>query len=214
MNSHSRFIAVSMVAIALTGSPVIGTSASDSASDSADKLTHSSTAMQDGEYVIDTGHKISGIAVIPARGHRGSAKLAVAHANAGARLYDVDGSVLWQDDTPASLVGFYQGRLIIYRKHKESTRLDSYSVSAKGDVNFVSSESPSPISATTIQRTAYSSAGPVRLSGNSVSVNNKAIKMKETVSAFASAKLFIPLTAVNTYIFALDSGKLVIRAAE
>jgi len=107
MNSRSRFITVSMVAIALTGSPVIGTSASDSA----DKLTHSSTAMQDGEYVIDTGHKISGIAVIPARGHRGSAKLAVAHANAGARLYDVDGSVLWQDDTPASLVGFYQGRL-------------------------------------------------------------------------------------------------------
>lgn len=166
-----------------------------------------------GHYSFDTGHEITALAVVAAAGHRGSAKIVVAHDNAGARLYNYDGTLLWQDDSPAKLVASYPGKIIIFRDHEEATRLDTYAVSPSGNVSFLNTASPSPLAATTIQRTSFSAVGPIKLRGNRVYIGEEAhqpIELNERVSAFAAVKQFIPLTNKLTHLYALESGKIVL----
>lgn len=218
MNVLNRVIRNSLSGIALLGFSTITACTADTDSTSAESTSDSTDstllAKEKVEYVIETGHEISGIAVIPATGHRGAARIAVAQGDAGARLFNFDGTLLWHDDVPAALVGFYQDTLIIFRNHEDTTRLDTYTVSGQGAVILESTAAPSPVAATTIQRTAFSVVGPVRLDGNNVIMGETGVEMAEPVSAFAAAKQFIPLTNSITHVFALESGKVVIREGE
>ena len=180
--------------------------------DKSNPVASNTATKQSVERIIETGHPISGITVIPATGHRGAAKLAVAHGNDGTTLYNFDGTVIWHDEKPAALVGFYQNTLIIYRNHEEATQLDTYTVTAQGSVSLESTASPSPIAATTIQRTAFSVVGPVRLDENKVVMGDNEIEMNEPVAAFAAVKQFIPLTSSITHVIALESGNVVIKS--
>ena len=158
--------------------------------------------------LLSTGKPITGLAVIPAIGHRGSAKIAVAHGNAGAAIYSVNGDILWKDETPAKLIGFYQSNLIVYRDHEDETRLDRYRIFANGAVEFATTAIPSPIAATTIQRTAYAPIGPVRLDANLIHLSEVSIEMKQAVSAFAAVNQLIPITRNTTLLIAMTNGDI------
>ncbi|OED41989.1 hypothetical protein AB833_08345 [Chromatiales bacterium (ex Bugula neritina AB1)] len=212
-SNANRRTSYSMYGAILLGLCLVGSAARAVDSASASSASESAYQAQAGEFVINVGHAVTGIAVVPAVGHYGSAMLAAVHPDMGARLFKADGTELWRDDTPAKLVGFYQGTMIIYRDHEETTRLDTYAITPHGAVSFRSTAAPSPVAATAIQRTAYSLVGPVRLDGNKVVMNDSTIELGEPVSAFAAAKRFIPLVGGNTHFFALESGVVVIRKA-
>ena len=157
---------------------------------------------------ISTNKKITGMTTIPAVGHRGVARIIAAHGEDGTVIYSLDGIETWRDETPAKLVAFYQGTLIIYRDHEAATRLDRYRIHRNGTAEHVETASPSPIAATTIQRTAYAPLGPVRIEANAIQLPSCRIEMETTVTALAAADRMIPLSGETTIIVATDDGNI------
>ena len=157
-------------------------------------------------YSFDTGSPITALAVIPAIGHRGVARIAVAHGDAGVAIYSLDGDRLWTDDRPAKLVGIYQGNFIIYRDDDGETVLDRYKLTPRGTPALVESRSPSPVAATTIQRTAYAPLGPVRIGEEDIRIDEGVIQTKGRATAVAAVKTLIPRTSEMTILYSSASG--------
>ena len=157
---------------------------------------------------IETKKNITGVTIIPAIGHRGVARIIAALGNDGTVIYSLDGTVTWRNGTPAKLVAFYQGTLIIYRDHEAATRLDRYRIHRNGTAELVETASPSPIAATTIQRTAYAPLGPAHIDANAIQLQSCRIEMNKTVTALAAADRMLPLLGDMTIIVATDDGNI------
>ena len=157
---------------------------------------------------IETNKKITSITTIPAVGHRGASRIIAAHGEDGTAIYTLEGKETWRDETPAKLVAFYQGTLIVYRDHETPTRLDRYRVNREGTAELLESASPSPIAATTIQRTAYAPLGPVRVEANAIQLQTCRIEMDRNVTALAAAPRMIPLARETAIIIGTDDGKI------
>ena len=98
-------------------------------------------------------------------------------------VLDIEGSVLWSDPTPAKLVAYYQNNLVVFRNNDKQSVLDRYNIDNIQAPEKVSSDSPSPIAATTLQRTAYSSLGPLRITGDKISINETEIQFGGPIAA-------------------------------
>lgn len=157
---------------------------------------------------IETNKKITSITTIPAVGHRGASRIIAAHGEDGTAIYTLEGKETWRDETPAKLVAFYQGTLIVYRDHETPTRLDRYRVNRDGTAELLESTSPSPIAATTIQRTAYAPLGPVRIEANAIQLQTCRIEMDRDVAALAAAPRMIPLARETAIIIGTDDGRI------
>lgn len=151
---------------------------------------------------------IIALAVLPAVGHRGSARIAVAHGENGAAMYTLDGDVVWRDDTPAKLISFYQGNLIVYRDHQEETVLDRYEAAGVRTPVLVESQSPSPIAATTIQRTSFAALGPVRITDTAIELEGATVETPSRAMAVASADRLIPRTDDLTLVYGTMDGEI------
>lgn len=161
------------------------------------------------DKVVDTGSAITGLSIVPAQGHRGEAKLAVAHGKGGAAIYDLAGNVIWADGKPAALAVFTNGELLLYREGEPGGRVDKYRQDGSGALAFVDSAQPAVPAATTLQRTALAAIGPVRFEGKTITLQNYGtIEADEEVTAVAGAKLLIPLSAGKVIAYSTTSGKI------
>ena len=118
--------------------------------------------------------------------------------DAGSAIYNMDGDEIWRERLPARLVTYDGQVLFIYRTHEDKTILDRYSVSDVTSIGFLDRQTPSEVSATTLQRTAFSSLGSITISGQTVSLPSDDFKTtqsyltKRPVAAVASTSKPMP----------------------
>ena len=130
--------------------------------------TGSSESAKNISLNLDAESEISSITFIHNQGHRGLNGFAVAFGDEGSAIYNMDGDEIWKETIPAKLVTYDGHALLIYRTHEDKTILDRYSVSDVTYVGFLERQMPSEIAATTLQRTSFSSLGPLTISGDIV----------------------------------------------
>ena len=78
--------------------------------------------------------------------------------------------------------------------------------------SLVDVQSPSPIAATTLQRTSIASLGPVRISGAELLIGDAIVTAPSPISVVASASYFPPLIAGQTLLIATIDGDIIIRS--
>jgi|GEM_PF-5391245 len=165
------------------------------------------------QHILKTGQTILSLAAIPATAHLGKSHIVAAHGADGVSIRNTDGTVLRTIDTPARLVAHYQNLLVVYSQDEDgTTTLKRYQLSATGEPTLVDTASPSPIAATTLQRTAIASLGPLQISGSSLIIGDKTITAPGPVTAVAAASYFPPLVAGKTLLIATDNGDIIIQA--
>lgn len=165
------------------------------------------------QHVLETGQPIISLAAIPATAHLGKSHIIAAHGAGGVSMRDTSGTVLWTLDTPARLVAQYQGLLVIYSQDEPGeTTLTRYKLNGPSAPTLVETVSPSPIAATTLQRTAIASLGPLQISGAELTIADTTVTMPEPITAVASASYFPPLVSGQTLLIATDSGDIIIQA--
>jgi len=165
------------------------------------------------QHILKTSQSILSLAAIPATAHLGKSHIIAAHGAEGVSIRDTDGTVLWTIDTPARLVAHYQNQLVVYSQDEQgSTTLKRYQLNAPGEPVLVDTASPSPIAATTLQRTAIASLGPLQISGSSLIIEDKTIAAPGLITAVATASYFPPLVGGQTLLIATDNGDIIIQA--
>lgn len=163
---------------------------------------------------IETGKPIFSVAAIPATAHLGLSHVVVTHGDGGVAAYDTSGKKVWELDKPAKLVAHYQRQLIVFRDDEAETSLDRYDINFPAAPELVETSVPSPLAATTIQRTAYASLGPLRIQGTDIILNETLIHVGEPVSAVASAKYFPPVVAGKAIVIATEDGTVTIQSID
>lgn len=164
---------------------------------------------------FDTDGPVSGISIVPARGHRGEAMLAVAREQAGVAVYDLKGRMIWSDEKPADLAVYSEGKLLVYRKGEDADSVDVYTRSGRSLFEFEVRRSPPIPAATTLQRTALAAIGPVRIEGNEIDlVNYGRLRAKAKVTAVAGASALIPLSNSAVITYADENGLVYIARVE
>ena len=166
-------------------------------------------------HILETGQPIMSLAAIPATTHLGKSNIIAAHGADGVSIRDTDGRVLWTIDTPARLVAHYQGLLVVFAQDEDGTStLERYRLNGLNPPTLVETASPSPIAATTLQRTAIASLGPVRISGSELIVGEMIIAAPGPITAVASAAYFPPLVSGQTLLMATENGDILIQSSK
>ena len=174
---------------------------------------HSETSSPATQHVLKTGQTILSLAAIPATAHLGKSHIIAAHGEDGVSIRNTDGTVLRTIDTPARLVAHYQNLLVVYSQSEDgTTTLKRYKLNATGEPVLVDTASPSPIAATTLQRTSIASLGPLQISGSNLIIADKTIAAPGLITAVASASYFPPLVGSQTLLLATDNGDIIIQA--
>lgn len=163
------------------------------------------------QLLLHTDKPVLSIAAIPATAHRGLSHVVVAHGADGVSIYDTNGKEVQHIDTQADLVAYYQNQLVVYQR-KGDTTLDHYVLNLPGSIRLTNSQSPSPIAATTLQRTAFASLGPLRIKANELELTDQTLSFAHPVQAVASVTYFPPLVASDAIIVGLDQGDILIRS--
>ncbi len=165
------------------------------------------------KHVLETGQPILSLTAIPATAHLGKSQIIAAHGAQGVTIRDTDGTVLQSIDTPARLVAHYQGLLVVYAQDDEGvTTLKRYRLNGANSPELVDTASPSPIAATTLQRTAIASLGPLQISGSDLIIGERIISAPTAITAVASATYFPPLIGGQTLLIATQSGSIIIQS--
>lgn len=165
------------------------------------------------QHILKTGQTILSLAAIPATAHLGKSHIIAAHGAEGVSIRNTDGTVLWTIDTPARLVAHYQNLLVVYFQNEDgTTTLKRYQLNGPNAPVVVDTASPSPIAATTLQRTAIAALGPLQISGSNLIIGEKTIAAPDQITAVAAASYFPPLVGGQTLLIATDNGDIIIQA--
>ena len=174
--------------------------------------TQGETPAPTARHILETGQPIVSLAAIPATQHLGKSTIIAAHGADGISIMDTDGTVLWIIDTPARLVAHYQGLLVVYAQDDDGTStLERYRLNGPNPPTLIETASPSPIAATTLQRTAIASLGPAQISGSDLIIGDAIISVPEPITAIASAAYFPPLISGQTLLIATQTGDIIIE---
>ena len=152
----------------------------------ANAIEESSGPAKDAMRVMQTGKPVFSVSLIQHGDQHQSMAVAAAHGADGVSIYDLYGNLIWRDLEDAKLVAYYQSNLVVYRDHTGQSALDRYKVDALHDPVKITTQSPSPIAATTLQRTAYSALGPLRISGEQIDLPENQIDLGAPVAAVAA----------------------------
>ena len=164
------------------------------------------------QHILKTGQTILSLAAIPATAHLGKSHIIAAHGADGVSIRDTSGTILWTIDTPARLVAHYQNQLVVYSQGGDGvTTLKRYRLNAPGEPILVDTASPSPIAATTLQRTSIASLGPLQISGTDLIIGEQTLSAPGPIMAVATASYFPPLVSGQTLLIATDNGDILIR---
>ncbi|MEO9970191.1 MAG: hypothetical protein ABJG15_10285 [Hyphomonadaceae bacterium] len=170
-------------------------------------------AEQKTEHILQTGQSIVSLAAIPATAHLGKSHIVAAHGADGVSIRDTRGTVLATIDTPARLVAHYQNLLVVYSQSEDGvTTLKRYRLNGPGQPVLVDTASPSPIAATTLQRTSIASLGPLQISGTDLIIGDRIISAPGPITAVASASYFPPLVSSQTLLIATENGDIIIQS--
>lgn len=205
---YSTLTAAAGLFLALAGwAPLLGSSENSTSTESS--VAPASAPV----HTFATDQEILSIAAIPATTHRGKSRIVAAHGDAGVSIRDTSGTVLSTIDTPARLVSHYQGFLVVYSQEDNgSTTLRRFTLAGNGQATLVDSASPSPIAATTLQRTEIAALGPVRIDNTRLLMEDGDISLPSPIVAVAAASYFPPLVAGRTLLIAMDNGDITIYA--
>lgn len=166
------------------------------------------------------GQDITSIALIHNQKHRGLNGFAVALGQGGAVIYDMQGQEIWRDLIPAKLVAYDGRALLIYRDHEDKTILDRYAATDIRYIIFEDRQSPSEIAATTLQRTAFASLGPVTLSDSDANVLSADFKStlryrsQRPIAAVASTSKAMPSYPNGVVLVTSSDGYLELFSTE
>ena len=176
--------------------------------------TQGETSAPAARHIIETGQPIVSLAAIPATQHLGKSTIIAAHGADGISIMDTDGTILWAIETPARLVAHYQGLLVVYAQDDDGTStLERYRLNGPNPPTLLDTASPSPIAATTLQRTAIASLGPAQISGSDLIIGDTTIAAPAPITAIAAAAYFPPLVSGQTLLMATEGGDIIVQSA-
>ncbi len=143
-------------------------------------------------HILETEKPVFSIALIPAGDQHQPMTIAAAHGDDGVAIYDLNGSAIWSEPGAAKLVAYYQNNLVIYRDGSSQSILDRYNLDQLKAPVKISTASPSPIAATTLQRTTYATLGPLRIAGEEINTSENALHFDKAVAAVAASSKSAP----------------------
>lgn len=165
------------------------------------------------QLTLKTGSQITGAAFLTPGEDQKTVFLAISNGPRGTSLYNSEGKSVWKSNEQADIVSSFGGTMLIYREDKVASTLERFTVDTFGTVSSISIESPSEIAPTTLQRTTYSSLGPVLFKDNGILLETSFIKLGSRPTALAAtASTFGSEVKGGTVAIGLKNGNVEIWA--